>query len=76
VTVRPAPRDFPSSIHPEVAVTDPNDATTEPAPMSREEAAEVVRSEPALDPQSGADAATDDDARTADASPVGDVRDS
>jgi hypothetical protein len=48
---------------------------------SAEEAAQVIREDPALnsfssDDPADADAVTDDDARTNDTAPVGDVRDS
>jgi hypothetical protein len=50
--------------------------TDDPAPDSLQEAAEIVREDPALSGDAGGDSATDDDARTSDTAHSGEVRDS
>jgi hypothetical protein len=56
-------------------MTDREDQSTEDAePATLEEAAENVRSDPALNAAPDHDAATDDDARTPDSAPTGDTR--
>ena len=58
-------------------MTDDNGQSTEDArPDTLREAAENVRQDPALGEQPSNDAATDDDARTPDTAPVGNVKDS
>ena len=57
-------------------MTDP--ATEEDRPATKEEAAAIVRDDPALSTATDTaadDAATDDDARTADSAPTGESRD-
>jgi cell pole-organizing protein PopZ len=49
-------------------------STEDAAPDSLEEAAENIRRDPALNAQSGPDAATDDDARTSDTAQSGEVQ--
>jgi hypothetical protein len=56
-------------------MTDPATDPEELRPATSEEAADIVANDPGLNAESaGDDAATDDDARTADSAPVGESR--